>query len=41
MWQDKNIKKEYSDKENYWKDLQQENYLGNWIKDITKNIGEG
>ena len=41
MWQDKNVKKERSEEENYQGDLQQENCLDGQIKGMTKNIGEG
>ena len=40
MWQNKNTKKEYSEKRNCQEDLRQENCLDSQTKDITKNIGE-
>jgi len=34
------VKKEYSNRENCQEDLQQRNYMGGQISDMTKNIGE-
>jgi len=39
-WRGKSTKKECSDGENCQEDLQQESYLNDQIKDMTKNIGE-
>ena len=38
-WKDKNMKKGYTREKNCQEGLWQENYLGSWIKDTTKNIG--
>ena len=41
MQQDKNMKKEHLEEENYQEDLQQEYYLDSQIKGTIKNIGKG
>ena len=41
MQQDKNMKNEHLEEENYQEDLQQENCSDDQIKGTIKNIGEG
>ena len=40
MWRSKNTKRERSDGENCWKDLQQRNYMGGQTSGMTKNTRE-
>jgi len=39
-WRGESMKRERSDGENCQEDLQQRNYMGGQISDMTKNIGE-
>jgi len=39
-WHGKSVKRERSNRENCQEDLQQKNYMGGQISNITKNIGE-
>jgi len=41
MFKDKNRKRGHLEEENYQEGLWQENYLDSWIKDTTRNTGQG
>jgi len=40
IWYSKSMKRECSDGENCWEDLQQKNYIGGQTSDMTRSIGE-